>query len=88
MPASVLLVAEAVALASTVATIASTALAIVLIQLLTTAALAKVREPVETTYVGRPIRFSLALFIVGIICRLATPFAVLWLISAVSDRFL
>lgn len=65
----------------------STALAIVLIQLLTTATLAKVRVPFATTYARRPIRFSLALFIVGIICRLATPVAVLSLIFAVSDRF-
>ena len=62
---------------SVVVTVTSTVLAVVLIRRLTSAALAKAPQRTTIQYVPRPVRFSLALFVVGLLCRIATPIAVI-----------
>lgn len=83
MPSRLLLDPTIVAIVAAAVTLASTALAVTLIHLLTTALLQRVRTPYVIDFVKRPF----PLFIVGIGCRVATPVVVIELVTLVADRF-
>jgi hypothetical protein len=87
MPPRNLLQPLAVAIAAAIAATSSSVLAAVLIHLLTTGAVARVRAPFVIEYEKRPYPFSLALFIVGIVCRVATPFVVIWSVDVIPPLF-
>lgn len=77
MPASGLLQPVPVAVVSVLATLFSTTLAVMVIWTVTSAVHRRVKAPFTVQYVPKPVRFSLGLFIIGIICRFGTPVAVM-----------
>jgi hypothetical protein len=70
-------------IAAVVVIVTSTLLGVVLIQMLTTRALALVRAQYTVEYGTRPFPYSVPLFVAGVMVRFLTPVVVIWLVARV-----
>jgi hypothetical protein len=61
--------------------------AVMLIERVTVGAMTRGRVPYVINYVKRPYPFSFALFVVGIVCRAATPIGVVLLLTELWGQF-